>query len=40
MVVITYLTLQGTTEVLSQEFTLYSSYCSYSINIRTYVNKK
>lgn len=26
------------TEVLNQMFVLYSSYCSYSMNIRTYIN--
>jgi hypothetical protein len=35
MIVVTFLTLQSTTEVLNQTFTIYSSDCSYSMDIRT-----
>jgi hypothetical protein len=37
MIVIAYLTLKSTIEMLKQIFALHRSYCSYSINIRTYV---
>jgi hypothetical protein len=37
---ISYSTFYNTSEVLNQKFTFYIGYCSYSINMKTYVNKQ